>query len=102
MGLFNQVEMFDDGNHNDGAAGDGTFGAAIPAYQASEYVRFYIEAIGNNIAETRSYMPQGAEHDVYIYRVKFADYAASSDVVINEIMASNNSTIADEYGEFDD
>lgn len=40
------VAMFDDGQHGDGAAGDGTFGATIPAgaSQPGQMVRYYIFA----------------------------------------------------------
>ncbi len=40
------VQMFDDGAHNDGAAGDGVFGATIPHSASNDYemVRYYITA----------------------------------------------------------
>ena len=45
-------------------------------------------------------MPEKAEYEFYYYTVtpEFLD----SDLVINEIMASNDQTQADEYGEFND
>lgn len=101
VGNFLPVAMYDDGNHNDNAANDGVYGATIPGLAAGTAVRFYVEAIANNPAQTRSYMPEGAEHDVYFYRVQPA-VAAATDVVINEIMASNIAAVADEYGEYDD
>ena len=74
----------------------------IPPQNAGEFVRFYIETVNEN--GTRVYDPPGAEHDVYIYQVKMEDlfYADDSDIVINELMASNDQVVADEYGEFDD
>lgn len=41
-----KVAMFDDGLHRDGAAGDGTFGAIIPAGQATNglMIRYFISA----------------------------------------------------------
>lgn len=101
VGNFTQVQMFDDGAHNDGSSSDGIYGASIPGMTAGSLVRFYIEAIENNTAQTRSYDPVGAEHNVYYYLVQAA-WAPTTDIVINEIMASNSTTMADESGEYDD
>ena len=48
-GTTNQLTMFDDGLHGDGAAGDGIFGATIPAPAAGagQMVRWFIQA-GDN------------------------------------------------------
>ncbi|MBN1804303.1 MAG: lamin tail domain-containing protein [Sedimentisphaerales bacterium] len=43
--FYREVTMFDDGGHNDGGAGDGVYGAVIPAQQDGEIVEFFIEAI---------------------------------------------------------
>jgi hypothetical protein len=101
MGAFQKVEMFDDGQHNDGEANDGVFGAKIPTFAAGSYVRYYVEAIKADNSGTRSYEPVGAEHDVFIYRVLF-DPSTNETVVINEIQASNTETVSDQDGEFDD
>ena len=100
-GTFIETLMFDDGAHNDGGAGDGVFGAEIPGYTAGTYVRFYIEAVSGNTAKSASYLPTGAEHDVFVYQVK-ASQSEITGVVINEIMASNNSGATDEAGEYED
>lgn len=101
VGNFTRIEMFDDGAHNDTAAGDGIFGASIPAQDPGLWVRYYIEAVANNPAKSVSYNPAGAEHDVYVFLTK-PRKAAESNVVINEIMAANSTVQADEAGEFDD
>lgn len=101
VGVFDETEMYDDGAHGDGAAGDGIYGGTVPAFEASSYVRYYVEAIANNSAKTATYMPKRAEQDVYIYQVGIQE-AAERPIVINEIMASNDASIADEAGEFDD
>ncbi len=44
--------MYDDGAHFDGAAGDGVFGAMIPAQEAGKMVRYKISAINGNGAVT--------------------------------------------------
>jgi spore coat protein CotH/roadblock/LC7 domain-containing protein len=101
VGNFNKVVMLDDGNSNDGAAGDGVFGGTLPGLTTGEMMRFYVEALENNTAKTASYSPVGAEHDVYIYTAAVS-WANSTDVVINEIMANNNSGEIDEAGENED
>ena len=101
VGTFEKTEMFDDGAHNDGAAGDGVFGGTIPGFGNGSYVRFYVEALSDNSAKTAVYMPKGAEHDVFFYHVGVTEYI-DSEVVINEIMASNTAAIADQDGQFDD
>ncbi len=101
VGQFEKTEMFDDGMHDDGAAGDGVYGATIPGFGAGTYVRYYIEAIAGNTLKTATYSPPGAEHDIYVYQVARRASSASS-VVINELMASNSTTVMDSAGEFDD
>jgi hypothetical protein len=99
-GNFSKIQMFDDGQHNDGESSDGIFGTQLPGFSTGSLVRFYVEAIAGNTARTRTYLPVGAEHDVFYFSVDagFSD----SPVVINEIMASNSSTAGDENGDFDD
>jgi hypothetical protein len=92
--------MYDDGAHNDNAAGDGTFGASIPGQTPGNWVRWYIEAASNNTAKSVSYLPAGAEHDVFYYLVTTT--AGSSPVVVNEVMSSNTSYMPDNAGDFDD
>ena len=101
VGNFTKVLMFDDGNHNDSLAGDGIYGATIPGQESGEWVRYYIEAASANTAKTLTYLPAGAEHNVFIY---FAAPLASANtaVVINEVMASNSTTASDSLGEYDD
>ena len=63
-------------------------------------VRYYIEAIADNAALSASYLPTGAEHDVYIYTV--TENQSPNGVVINEILASNNVGATDEAGDHED
>jgi len=93
-GVFEKVSM----NYSFGM---GTYNYTIPPQNAGQYVRFYIETVrGDNIG-TRTYNPKGAEHEVYIYQVKMEDIILG-DLVINEIMASNDNVATDEFGEYDD
>ncbi len=100
-GNFSKTTMYDDGQHHDGAANDGVYGGQIPGYATGTLVRFYLEAAANNTAKTVSYLPVGAEHDVYYYHVGAA-WVANPPVIINEVMASNSSTAADEAGQYED
>lgn len=101
VGVFEKTPMYDDGLHGDGSAGDGLFGANIPGFAAGTYVRYYVEAIAANTPKTATYEPAGAEHDVFIYRVNLGS-AVDSEVVINELMASNEATATDPNGDYDD
>lgn len=101
VGKFSKTEMYDDGLHSDGTSGDGVFGAEIPGFSNTDFVRYYIEAIADDNAKTATYSPVGAEHDVYYYRVGLPE-EVSSELVLNEICASNKTIIADNQGEYDD
>lgn len=100
-GNFNVVELYDDGQHQDGAPQDGLFGNVLPGMTAGSWVRFYIEAAANNPAKSVVFAPVGAEHDVYLYQVA-PKQATNPDLVINELMASNDMTAMDEAGEYED
>lgn len=100
VGNFLKVQMYDDGTHNDISSGDGIYGAEIPGFEGGTIVRFYIEAIAANSSSSVTYMPAGAEHDVFVYNVE--NTVSKNGVVINEIMASNTKTVSDEKGEFED
>lgn len=101
VGNFTSTQMYDDGAHNDGASGDGVYGASIPGFAAGTRVRFYVEALANNASHSASYMPKGAEHDVYTYQVETVASSVTG-VVINELMASNITALTDNMGEYDD
>lgn len=88
--VFSKTEMFDDGNHGDGAAGDGIYGAQINV--GASDIQYYIYAENS---EAGKFSPVRAEHE-------FHTLIVGGDVVINEIMASNSSTAEDQDGEFDD
>jgi hypothetical protein len=101
VGNFTSTMMYDDGNHNDSAANDGIYGADIPGQTSGTWVRFYIEAAAGNTAKSVSYLPVGAEHDVFVYLVAPVS-SADKSISINEVMASNTTVFADNNGEYDD
>ncbi len=100
-GRFTAVQMFDDGAHGDGNAGDGIYGASTTNYPAGSKVHYYVEARSANTAKAASFSPARAEQETYKYKVAIA-LAEQTSVVINEIMASNTSTCMDPQGEYDD
>jgi hypothetical protein len=100
-GWFHSTQMFDDGAHADGAAGDNVFAAAVTNYPAGTQVRYYIEARSANPAKAASFSPPRAEQVTYNFRVRTSE-VSDSPIVINEFMAENRTTLADPQGEFED
>ena len=100
-GKFTKVELYDDGAHGDGGAGDGVFGGLIPAAPALTRVRYYIMATSSNTAQSVAFAPPGAEHDVYTYLVQ-VEFAVDPAVRINEVMAQNTAGTQDENGQYED
>jgi hypothetical protein len=92
---FQKVEMFDDGNHNDGAANDNVFGADITI--SSTTTDYYIYAENNTIGK---FSPVRAQHE--FYTITATGGITAGDIVINEFMASNDTTVVDQDGEYDD
>jgi len=88
--MFELVPMFDDGAHGDGAAGDGIYGASLTVGAGG--IQFYMYAENGNAGQ---FSPARAEYE-------FHQINTFGDVVINELMASNQTTVADQDGEFED
>ncbi len=93
---FTSVAMFDDGAHNDGAAGDNVYGADYTV--TNDYMQYYFYAENNNIGV---FSPARAQHEFYTINAFYTPLSVG-DLVINEIMASNETNTADQDGEFDD
>lgn len=87
---FEKIEMLDDGNNNDGSAGDGIFGVSLST--GANGFQYYIYAENENAA---AFLPTQAAYEFYTITV-------SGDLVVNEFMASNESTASDANGEFND
>ncbi|MHC4673227.1 MAG: lamin tail domain-containing protein [Planctomycetota bacterium] len=83
------LPMLDDGLSNDGAAGDGVYGASIPARPTDTIVVYYIEA-SDDLAAT-STNPPFAPALTHIYVVGYVPPA----LYVNEFMADNDTTIED-------
>ena len=91
---FLRIQMFDDGLHGDGNANDGVFGATVNV--SSGKTEYYLYAEN---AQTGIFSPQRADVEFYTL---IAQAPAGGNLVINEFLASNVSTVADQDGEFDD
>lgn len=91
--IFNRIEMFDDGLHRDGAANDGVFGVGVKLVNPT--LEYYIWAENANAG---IFSPERAEHEFHTVKAALQQ----SDIVINELMASNTQTVSDPTGEFDD
>lgn len=90
---FTRVAMFDDGLHKDGAANDGVFGYGFKLVNSS--IEYYIWAENANAG---IFSPERAEHEYHSVNASLV----ASDIVINEFMASNISTVKDEFNQNDD
>lgn len=93
---FTRVQMYDDGAHNDGAANDGIYGVALEVTNA--LTQYYIYAENDNIGK---FSPARAEYEYHSFTATSTN-PTLGDLVINEFMASNDATHADQDGEFDD
>ncbi|MFK7772090.1 MAG: CotH kinase family protein [Saprospiraceae bacterium] len=93
---FIKLEMFDDGANNDGAAGDGVYGTNLTI--TNPFVQYFIYAENSNAGK---FSPQRAQYEYYTLTATTTNPTVG-DLVINEFMASNDVTVADQDGEFDD
>jgi hypothetical protein len=93
---FNRVQMFDDGAHGDGAAGDHVYGYQVTIVGA--IFEYYIYAENSTAG---LFSPQRAEHEYHTLTISLP-YCNIGDVLINEIVASNGSSAYDSNGENDD
>jgi hypothetical protein len=91
-GLFEKEMLYDDGIHNDGNAGDHIYGTVIGSYNQPGSIKFFIR-VSDHSGNVENY-----PCDPVLVDIPFRSEA----LVINEFMASNQSIMADEYGEFDD
>ena len=93
---FTNILMFDDGAHNDGTSGDNVYGIDITI--DSDYMQYFIYAENDNIG---AFSPARAAYEFYTLNATYPTLN-EGDVVINEILASNDSGSTDEEGEFED
>jgi hypothetical protein len=87
------MNMSDDGLNLDGSAGDGIFGVIIPALNVQGVFEYFIRATDDAGQESR--YPVCGFREIFIG-------SAALPLAVNEFMASNSTTIADEAGQYDD
>lgn len=90
---FKEEIMFDDGNHNDGAANDGIYGAKIT--NTSNLIDYYLYADNDS---SGVFSPVRAAYEFYTIQSQLD----IGDLVINELMSNNVSTVMDPSGKFED
>tara|TARA_B100000900_G_scaffold154022_1_gene130817 strand:- start:2794 stop:5037 length:2244 start_codon:yes stop_codon:yes gene_type:complete len=91
--IFNEIEMFDDGNHNDGASGDGIYGCILNNSCNSIDYYFYAQNDSAGI-----FFPERAAYKYLNVKSKIN----SGSLVINELMSNNKSTVEDNSGKNED
>ena len=67
---FEPIEMRDDGSSNDGASGDGVYGALIPFQGLEEKIKYYVRAQN---AEAMILEPRRAEFEYFNYEIGRAE-----------------------------
>ena len=98
--MFQRQIMYDDGNHNDGAAGDGIYGASF--IMSSLIAHYYIFAeIDEAGVFAAAFSPERAEFEFYTLLAEMQT-AGPGDVMINEFLAKNNNDTTNEYGKYED
>jgi hypothetical protein len=97
---FVRQQMFDDGNHNDGAAGDGNFGASFTMSSLTAHYYIYAEIDEANVFAA-AFSPERAEHEFYSLSAN-VPIAEPGDVGINEFLAKNNLDTINEFGNHED
>ena len=91
--IFRYSEMYDDGAHNDGGIGDGVYGCKIS--NCSNSIDYYIYAENDSAGV---FSPERAAFEYYSIRKNIP----TGDLVINELMSNNVSTITDNSGNYED
>jgi spore coat protein CotH len=92
-GTVQYSTMYDDGNHFDGESGDHTYGCFLAALQMNSTLSWQVSATDNQ--GNNSLLPCDPV-------VESLQPSTDPQIYINEVMAANSTTIADENGEFDD
>lgn len=95
-GKFARVPMFDDGQHGDGDANDGVFGADLPLLSLDVQYFLYAEN-----ANTGAFSPERAAYEFYTFSPNITA-ATQGDIAINELAANNENGIENEKGKMRD
>ncbi|MCH2100964.1 MAG: CotH kinase family protein [Planctomycetes bacterium] len=98
-GAFFALELFDDGQHGDGLAGDGRWANQVPGFAFGEPIEYYFSAQVTN-SNGMKFEPQRSSFEPLSFRTSWS--GSTSDVVLNEFVARNNSGPFDEVGQAED
>lgn len=94
---FTRILMYDDGAHNDGAAGDFLYGSPSLTMDAA-FMQCYVYAENSDAG---IFSPARAEHEFYTLNANILT-ATTGEVVINEFLAVNQNDTVDENGAHED
>jgi len=100
-GAFDAIDMFDDGLHMDGAAGDGTWGVALPPHIPGSTVQYYIQGV-TAAAQGGAMVFSPRAPELVPYEVTLPIPPSTGSLVITEFLAKNETGIMDEAGELED
>ena len=99
LGAFTRLEMFDDGAHGDGAAGDGVYANSAPGFAFGPPVEYFFESQllnGNGMA----FEPMYASFKPFSFSLEWG--GSTGNIVLNEFVAKNNNGPVDEAGQAED
>ncbi|MEM8907134.1 MAG: CotH kinase family protein [Bacteroidota bacterium] len=91
---WSSTPLLDDGQQADGEAGDGTYGALLPGMDSPGTLFYYV--VVEDQTGQQSISPSCGNRSITF------EASLAIGLVINEFMASNNNSFADEFGEYDD
>jgi hypothetical protein len=100
-GATNQTRMFDDGQHGDGAAGDGVYGAFIDRtnYNAGQMVRWFITGADSLSRASRwPLFPNSADSAEYLGTVVQPDAVSTSALPVLHWFVENSSAADTDSG----
>ena len=90
---YKRIEMYDDGNHNDGLANDGIYGTQI--MNTSNRIDYYLYAENDSAGV---FSPFRAAYEFHTIKSELQP----GHIVINEIMSNNQNIAFDETGNYED
>ncbi len=88
--IFTRVTMWDDGQHNDGAANDNVYAGAFNIQGNNTQYYIYAENTTSGV-----FSPARAEHE--FYQIDLYQQPVAGQIVINEFLANNKSDVANEF-----
>jgi hypothetical protein len=100
LGAFQKTPMFDDGQHGDGAANDGVYGALVPGSTVGTQIEYYVSSSCDAASGNAwSFEPNTAEFQPPSWSTHTN---SGTNPCINEFLAKNTAANSDTFGDFDD